>query len=324
LKKTKRQWITDLVPGMQVNILLAVMKIELAKTRSGNDYLKLVLVDKTGSVEGRVWDKELSLELYNTIKQDQVVEVMGEVVDYNGLEQLHIFECKKVAADFYNIEDFVSRTNRDITKMKAELMQIISSIENKEILSYLKNIFLGDFFEIFSTSVGGRLIHHNYLGGLLEHTIEVAGYCSLIYQLQGQHFNRDILIAGAILHDIGKVFEYDKNSITFNITDKAKMLGGHIILGRDFIRQKLPSNFSTEIQEHLEHLILSHHGKKEWGAVVEPQTLEAIALHQADLVSARVNQASLLIEKSKDCHDWTEYDRYLQRSLKLYPKDSIS
>jgi 3'-5' exoribonuclease len=168
--------------------------------------------------------------------------------------------------------------------------------------------------------VGGKLIHHNYLGGLLEHTMEVADYCELIYKLQGQNMNRDILIAGAILHDVGKVFEYKKNSITFAFTEESKMLGGHIILGRDFIIKNYPSCLSTIIRQHLEHLILSHHGKKEWGAVIEPQTLEAIALHQADLNSARVNQADILVEKTNEQDEWTEFDKYMQKSIKLYNK----
>lgn len=312
----KDYWVSNLKAGMTVsNILLAVISIEQAKTRTGSDYLKILLSDKTGIIDARVWDEMHVKEMLESVSTDSVVSVSGEVVEYNGL-QLHVHSFSVVSKRECNIIDFIPSSSHCIEKMKMELNEYITSLQSNSIRDFLGNIFSGSFLDDFSLAVGGRIIHHNYLGGLLEHTLEVADHCESAYKMQGKNISRDILLAGALMHDIGKVFEYNKDSFTFNITEEARMVGGHILLGRDYIKNT-SNNLSNDIMQHLEHMILSHHGKKEWGAVVEPQTLEAVTLHYADLLSARVNQVSLIIDRDGN-EDWTDYDRYLQKRIKMY------
>lgn len=319
MKFLKDYWVSNLKAGMTVNnILLAVISIEQAKTRSGSDYLKILLSDKTGTIDARVWDEMHVREMLETLDIDCVIIVSGEVVEYNGL-QLHIHSFSMVSKNEYDIKDFIPSTSRCIEEMKMELNEYVSSLHNKKLREFLENIFSGSFLGDFSLAVGGRIIHHNYLGGLLEHTLEAADYCEAAYKMQGKNMSRDVLLAGTLMHDIGKVFEYDKDSFTFNITEEARMVGGHILLGRDYIKN-VANNLPNYIMQHLEHMILSHHGKKEWGAVIEPQTLEAITLHHADLLSARVNQVSLIIDRDSN-QDWTDYDRYLQRRIRMFKNE---
>lgn len=312
----------DLCPGMTASTYLVVHEMEMAKTRSGDDYLKLKLGDRSGIIEARVWEKSLAREMYDRVAPEEIVFVKGYVVEYNGL-QLNVESFSKVDRSLIQIGDFRPSTEKDVGKMLVRFGELLASVKHRELSGLLKAVFEPSLLSEFSLAAAGRRVHHNYSGGLLEHTLEVLEYCLNVIQLQGRYINPDLLLAGAALHDIGKLWEYDQGGISFRLTEKGKLIGGHVILGRDFVCDAIEKigGMDEELEIQLEHLILSHHGRREWGAVEEPKTVEAISLHYADLLSARINQAGLVLASGHGRERWTSVDRFLGKSL-FRPKEA--
>lgn len=312
----KSQWVKTLRPGLEVASYFGIFNLNIGKTKSGSKFLKVRLGDKTGTVEGRVWDSALAEDLYQTLSTGDVVIVQGIVTEFNGL-QLNLDTCNKVNKEHVELNDFRPCTDKDISKLLEEFQALLDSITDPPLDSLIKTIFKADFLADFSCATAARTIHHAYGGGLLEHTLEVMNYCSKICEIQGEVINRDLLLIGAVLHDVGKMWEYDQECLSFNHTEDGRLLGGHVILGYDFLRQQiaLVDEFPDSLAKQLLHMILSHHGHKEWGAVEEPHTVEATALHYADLMSARINQVSQLVKSHQGQGDWTGFDRFLGTSL---------
>ncbi len=314
MNKTKKIWVENLSKGQKIEEHFVVTQMNLAKKKSGENYLRFTILDKSGNLEARVWDELMASRMENEIKDGQIVFIKGMVTEYGGL-QVHVNDYVLSEQEQFSMEDFRPFTSKDINVMWNELLEYMKQVENEELRALLKNVFANNK-EAFCQCVAGRRIHHNYGGGLLEHTLEVLDFCNTALAHQPK-INKDILFTGALLHDIGKIFEYDFMKISCESTLRGKLLGGHIILGRDFIRESYPDNFPENFQIALEHLILSHHGIKEWGAVEEPKTMEAVVLHQADLMSARINQVALIVE-AVDEGSWSNFDRFMGTELFYY------
>ncbi len=314
----KTQWVRGLRPGLEVASHFGVFDLGLAKTKNGAKYLKLTLGDRTGTVEARVWDPGLAEDLCRLIAPGDVAIVSGTVVEFNGL-QINVETCLKTDRSRVDLDDYRPGTEQDTGEMLARFAAFTGRVANPWLRELLASTFNPVLLPQFARATAARVIHHAYGGGLLEHTLEVLEYCLKILQVQGGSMDPDLLLTGAALHDIGKLQEYDQDCLDFRRTDAGRLLGGHVILGRDTVRDRIASlpGFPERMALHLEHLILSHHGQREWGAVEEPHTLEAIALHQADLLSARLNQAVRVVRSRQNGGDWTPYDKHLGRSLFL-------
>jgi len=312
----KNQWVNTLRSGDHVSSYFGIVDLNIGITKTGAKFLKIRLGDRTGTVEGRVWDSALAEDLYQTLSLGDIVIVQGTVTEFNGL-QVNLDACIKVDKEDVELNDFRPCTEKNISDMLDKFNELLASITTPPLKSLLGTIFDADFLNKFSRAAAAKTIHHAYGGGLLEHTLEVMHYCDQVCAIQGEGIDRDLLLTGAALHDIGKLWEYDQEGFSFNKTEEGKLLGGHVILGYDFVQKKidLVNGFPKKLALHLSHMILSHHGLKEWGAVEEPHTLEAVALHYADLLSARVNQVSQLIKSHSGCEHWTNYDRNLGRSI---------
>lgn len=317
----KSQWVKTLRPGLEVASYFGIFNLNIGKTKNGAKFLKVQLGDKTGVVEGRVWDSTLAEDLYRTLSLGDIVIVQGIVTEFNGL-QLNLETCTKVDKEHVELNDFRPCTDKDIPTLLENFQLQLNRVTDPSLSSLLEAIFDTDFLADFSRATAARTIHHAYGGGLLEHTLEVMIYCSKICEIQGEAINSDLLITGATLHDIGKMWEYDQECLSFNHTEDGRLLGGHVILGYDFLRQQIAKikDFPENLARQLLHMILSHHGLKEWGAVEEPHTVEAVALHYADLMSARINQVSQLVKSHQGTEHWTSFDRFLGRSLYV-PED---
>lgn len=312
----KTQWVKTLQPGVEVATYFGIFDVNIGKTKSGARFLKILLGDRTGTVEGRVWDSAQAEDLYHTISPGDIVIINGVVTEFNGL-QINLETCNRVDKGDVDLNDFRPVTEKDISLMLRQFTRELEKVTTPALKALLKNIFTTDFLDGFGRATAARTIHHAYGGGLLEHTLEVLAYCSRVCEVQGEKINSDLLITGACLHDIGKLWEYDQDSLTFQRTEAGRLLGGHVILGHDFVRERISQigGFPGRLALHLRHLILSHHGQKEWGAVEEPHTLEAVALHHADLMSARLNQVEQVVKSSRGDGRWTNYDRNLGRSI---------
>ena len=309
-----KQWVSELKEGTAVNNWFAVIGFSPANTKSGDLYLRLRLGDRTGTVEARVWDSTLARQMQAQLNEGNIVGVKGVVTEYNGELQVNVEKCVQ-RLDGIDLTLFLPSSPRAAEDMLAELRELINDIDDAPLRSFLETLFTGDLLAKYVQAPAAKKIHHAYLGGLLEHSLEVAGLCRHVARLYPETINPSLLIAGALIHDIGKTEEY-AFTVGFPQLDRALLVGGHIVLGRDILRtafQAMP-DFPQQYAMALEHMILSHHGIREWGAVEEPRTIEAIALHHADLTSGKIAQAQNILQAHQG-GGWTAYDRMLQRRL---------
>ena len=314
-----KQYVKDLKIGTPVQSQFVVVDIqELAyssPSRSGESFLKLKLGDVSGSIKGIIWDRSIVTE---SINQDDVILVSGEVREYHG-PQLIINYFEKINRNNINRAHFQAVSAKDPLVMWDELQGIIKGrVSDKYLQEFLSILFADEaFLNKFLSAPAAKVIHHNYLGGLLEHTLEVIEICMKFAALYPDRINESLLITGAICHDLGKTEEYDQESFSFQKTDKGHLLG-HITIGLGIIREqfeKMPT-FPDNLRVELEHMLISHHGEKEWGSPEVPQTINAYALFHADLVSARLKQFVQIIEAgSMEDTSWSRYDRFLGRRV---------
>lgn len=306
-----KQFISELKTNNLVNTHFLVKKKLLRDfTNKQGKYLSLELADKTGSIDGKLWDS--AEKIFTTFEEKDVVFVQGKVESYNNTKQIIINTIKKY--DDYSLEDYLLKGKKDTEELFAYLQQVVKSIQNPY-LQKLLICFFDDtqFVKQFKESPSASSIHHAYLGGLIEHSVETLKICDSVCSLYPQ-IDRDILFTGAILHDIGKIKELECG-LTFDYTDEGRLLG-HLIMGEQMVSEKIATidNFPSQIRLKVLHMILSHHGEYEWGSPKRPKTIEAFALHYADLLGTRVNQFAQLIEKDSD-KDWTEYSKSLNRAV---------
>lgn len=295
-------------------------KIEKRKKKDGSDYLVLELLDKTGSILGNYWDNFENF--YNQAEVGSIVKVTGIVELFNDRLQLRIDNAEVLKEnDSIFQTDLLPVSQRDIEEMEKEFKRRISKIQNQWLKELIKKIFDENRFKKFSYAPAGKSFHHNYVGGLLEHTIEVIRICDLMCDIsessnQKPVLNRDLLIAGAMLHDIGKIEELSYD-LFFEYTDKGKLIG-HIVIAANYIHstcREIPY-FPEELETLLTHLVLSHQGKLENASPVEPKTLEAIVLYYADELSAKMNAYRQIIQSGSEAQsNWTKYHNLIQSSL---------
>jgi 3'-5' exoribonuclease len=313
-----KQFIKDLKVGDRVKSLFGVAKKALVNYRASSSkapgqYMKLHLVDSSGSIEGRIWDG--AVEVSDLFNEGDVVLVEGNVAEFNGL-QINITRIEKYegAVDPALFQQCTSKNRREMVE---KLKSLVHSVKNVYLKKLLMLIFEdSDYYSAYVNAPAAQKIHHAYIGGLLEHSLEVAQICENIAANYCDVIDRDLLITGALLHDIGKIKEYDFSSISFEMTDSGKLVG-HLILGKEMVDEKIRE--INEFPEHLKlaigHMIISHHGEREWGSPEVPKTMEAFALFHADFLSARLNQFAGLIRNHHDPEtSWTPWDKFLERS----------
>lgn len=280
--------------------------MELRSTRAGSDFLSLELGDKTASLNANVW--EGFAEVASLGKVGDVVKVIGAIEEYQGTNQIRVSSIRLAREnDGVSSHDFLPVSKRDPDAMKKEFNQKLKSISDKNLKKLLPNIFNEKRFEKFCLVPAGKSWHHAYIHGLLEHTLEIIKICELMCEFHPE-LNRDLLISGAMLHDLGKIEELTYDS-AFEYTDKGKLVG-HIVIASNLVHdeiKKIP-DFPEELENNLIHLILSHQGKLEHASPVVPKTVEAIALYQADELSAKVNAYKGAIEAElKPDSNWTKF-----------------
>lgn len=274
-------------------------------------YIRLRLADKTGSIPGNVWNNAKAVA--EKFEEGDVVSVKGVVISYKTQIQITVNKIQKLAEEEYDIAEFMEATSKDVNKLSEKLFTFIDRINEPNLKKLLLEIFEDkEFYTRFAKAPAAKTWHHNYLGGLLEHTISIATICDFVSHLYP--VDKDLLITGALLHDIGKVAEYDiKNKIEFSVEGR---LIGHIPLGDQLVSNQAGklNNFPPELLMKLRHLILSHHGEYEKASARLPQTLEAIVLHHADNLDAQtVGVVQIKEQMQNDDAEWSEFDRLNER-----------
>ena len=298
--------IITLSKGDAVDHFLIVRKCELRTSKTNKQFLALELADKSISLNSNMF--ESFEEIYTKVKAGDVVKVKGTIDDYQGSPQIKVKSIRPTKiTDDVTVMDFLAKSKRDMGEMRKEFFDRADKISNLKLHTLIKSIFTEDNFVKYSTVPAGKSWHHSYIGGLLEHTLEIIKICDLMCDFHPE-INRDLLICGAILHDFGKIEELSFET-GFEYTDKGKLVG-HIVISAILVNQKIEEikDFPEDLKNCLIHLILSHQGKLEHASPVVPKTLEAIALYQADELSAKVNAyKNALTTEMKTDSKWTKF-----------------
>ncbi|WP_323736727.1 HD domain-containing protein [Methanosphaera sp. ISO3-F5] len=264
---------------------------EIKRTKTNKPYLELILQDKTGQIVGRMFDKK-SYNQYEKMEINKVYNIVGKIQEFPQYSnKYNILIDRILISKKYDEEDFIRKIENHEEHIQY-LTNTIKEIKDKELKQVLNAVFNDEeIYNKFIQAPAAKKHHHNYKGGLLVHTNEVIEICKSISTIY-ENINRDLLITGAILHDIGKIETYDYDSELIEIKQEGIMLE-HLFIGGCIIKEKMNNlNISNDTKIAIMHLILSHHGKVDlgWGSSVDPKTVEAIALHQADDMSAKITK----------------------------------
>jgi len=286
------------------------------KTRSGKTYLSLRLMDKTGTIDAKVWEMNNDIQNFD---EGDMIKIDGNIVTFQNELQLKVNKLRRSSEGEYVPGNYIPMTDKDIDVLYGQVLDIIKSINHAHIRQLLENILVNDKVraEAFKTRSAAKYMHHAYMGGLIEHTLAVAQICDFMSG-RYKHVNRDILMCCALLHDVGKIHELSEMPIN-DYTDDGQMLG-HIVMGCEMVTleaSKIP-DFSHELASMIKHCIISHHGEYEYGSPKLPCTTEAILLHYADNMDAKLKIYEETFDNDKTPGAWTGYikamNRYLRRS----------
>jgi 3'-5' exoribonuclease len=316
---TTKVYVEELSEGEFVQTTFLVTTKEIRESRTGDPYLRLVLEDRTGRVEGRVWnDPDVYAGRFDV---DDFVALRGEVVRFGDQNHVEIGDLDRVPESSVDPADYFPTSRWSADAMFRQLRDVLDeTLESQPIRAFLDALFDDESLtERFRTAPAAMSNHHAYRGGLLEHclsmvrvAISLADHYALYYP---GLINRDLLVAGVILHDFAKVWELSYRR-SFDYTSPGRLIG-HIPMGAELVgkiaaRARRP--ISEDLQLHLQHLVLSHHGEMEYGSPVTPKTPEALLLHQVDMIDSRMNMCWNLHERVYDPdanESWSEFRRTL-------------
>ena len=307
----KKHFTNEIKAGDLIDDIFVLSEKNLAQKKDGNNFLNVILSDKTGTIKGVVWDNVDKITA--GVTSGDFVHIKGNVNEYKGALQLVIKKMETFSADEIDPADFLPMTRRNIESMFERLLRITSSVETAY-LRKLIQVFWNDkeFVRKFKTAPAAKKMHHAYIGGLLEHTLSMV---SLADKVAGHYsgINRDLLIAGAMLHDIGKTEEFEYQ-FRIDYSDQGRLLN-HIVIGIEMIDEKLSEikDFPEEKMVLLKHMIVSHHGTREFGSPEPPKTIEAVILNYIDEIDSKVNGIRDFMASEDPNESWTSYHRLLGR-----------
>jgi len=310
---TKNIYVTDIRAGDRVTDTFLVTEKNMAISQKGNPYLNLKLRDKTGEVDGRVWDR--AAEMNGIFQQGDIIRIQSQAVSFRNVIQLSISKIAVTDDPAINPADYLPSSTSDTAEMLDSLMAIIATVENPHLKILLDRIFNDEeTADAFQNAPAAKGFHHAYIGGLLEHTLSVAQLLDLV----ANHYpdvNRDLIIAGGILHDIGKIHELTFNG-TMNYTDEGRLVG-HIVLAVEFVDAKIAEieDFPKQLALELRHILLSHHGTLEFGSPKRPKTVEALIVNFIDDLDAKTNAFREFMNVPGNEANWTPYHRLLERFI---------
>ncbi len=284
-----------------------------AVTKNGKNYENVILQDKTGTIDAKIWDPN-NAGIADFEAMDYI-EVYGDVTSFNGALQVNVKRVRRCDEGEYDESEYMPISSRNIDEMFGELLDLIGSVENQYLKLLLEKFFVEDeaFAERFKKASAAKTVHHGFIGGLLEHTLGVANLCEY-YCKAYPVLKRDLLITAAICHDIGKVREISAFPVN-DYTDEGQFLG-HIVMGSEMIGEKVKEidGFPPMLAMELKHLILSHHGDFEFGSPKKPAIMEAVALNYADNTDAKLETFKEILEASHE-KGWLGYNKLFESNL---------
>lgn len=311
------RYIEQLQDGENVSEVYLCKNKIVGKTKSGKSYYSLLLQDKTGSIDAKIWELNSGIGHFDSMNY---VRVDGQITTFNNALQLNVKKIRIADEGEYAQDDYMPCTKKDVDEMFADLLKLVDSLEHSYYKTLLKSFFVDDKETAaeFKRHSAAKTIHHGYIGGLLEHSLAVAKMCDY-YTTYYKRLNRDLLITAALLHDIGKIYElsgFPEN----DYTDAGQLLG-HIVMGTMMIRDRIKDipDFPAKAANELEHCILAHHGELEYGSPKKPALLEALALSFADNTDAKI-QTFMEALDAKDESGWLGYNKMLESNIRRTTK----
>lgn len=313
------RFIQELKEGDMISSIYLCKDKKTLQTKAGKNYYSMQLHDKTGSVDGKVWDLSNGIEHFESM---DYIQVDAQVTSFQGTLQLNIRRVRKASEGEYNPVDYMPCSKRNLDEMQEELFSIIHTVKEPHLLKLLEMIFTEDaeFMKAFRLHSAAKTMHHNFAGGLLEHSLSVAKLCEF-YAKVYPIINRDLLVTAALCHDIGKMNEI--SSFPENdYTDEGQLIG-HIVSGTIMLDEKIRQidGFPVKLANELKHCILSHHGELEYGSPKKPALIEAVALAFADNTDAKLEGFIETLDNNRDKgDDWFGYSRMFESNVRATSK----
>jgi 3'-5' exoribonuclease len=312
----KRQFIKDIKPGTQVDDVFYCSRRDVKERRDGGAFLTLELRDKTGSVAGIMWDR--IEEALRFVEVGGFYRVAGRMGDYQGKPQFNVSVIHPADPSDISRDDFIAASRHDRGQLLIELRGYVAAVKNGHLRALLDAFFNDEkFAEEFSMAPAGARVHHAFLGGLLEHTVMMCRAAQPLPDVYPE-LDRDLLMAGIILHDIGKVREY-VYKVAIDHTSDGRLMG-HLVMGAKMVEDKIAAidGFPAETSRMIRHIILSHHGELEYGSPKTPKFAEAFLVFSLDYADSRLAIFREVVEKNKNVK-WTDFNNYLDTNV--YIKD---
>lgn len=310
------RYIESLREGERINEIYLCKSKQTAMTKAGKPYDNLVLQDKTGTLDAKIWEPgSVGIDDFDGL---DYIAVMGDITSFQGNLQMNVKRVRRVEEGEYDPKNYLPVSTRDVEEMYAELTKLICSVKQPYLRRLLESFFVDDkdFAKRFKFHSAAKSVHHGFVGGLLEHTLSVANHCSYfasVYPI----LNRDLLVTAGICHDIGKLEELS----TFpenDYTDEGQLLG-HIMIGTEMVGERIRTipGFPKGLANELKHCILAHHGELEYGSPKKPALAEALALTFADNVDAKMESIREIFANVPENNlEWQGYNRLLESNIR--------
>ena len=301
--------------GMHVSDVYLCKTKQIALTKNGKEYGSVTLQDKTGTIDGKIWD--LGSPGIGEFGAMDYIFIDADVTMFQGAFQLNIRRVRVADEGEYYPGDYLPMTTKDINAMVRELGQYITTIKNEHLRKLAAGYFVNDqkFMKAFCSHSAAKSVHHGFVGGLLEHTLSVVKMCDFFCK-QYPNLNRDLLLTAAMFHDIGKVKEL--SSFPENdYTDEGQLIG-HIIIGAQMVQEGAAkiAGFPKKLENELVHCVLAHHGELEYGSPKKPALIEAMALNLADNAAAKLETMTEILRGAGDNNGWLGYNRFMESNIR--------
>lgn len=309
------KYVKDLKEGDRVFDIYLCKHKQAAVTKNGKPYENVILQDKTGTIDAKVWEpNNPGIGDYDAL---DYIEVYGEVNSFQGVLQVSVKRIRVCKEGEYDPGEYLPVSSKNMNDMYNELLELVGSIEDPYLKKLLEAFFVEDkeFVKAFKNSSAAKTVHHGFVGGLLEHTLSVTRLCDY-YCGAYPILKRDLLLTAAMCHDIGKTKEispFPQN----DYTDDGQLLG-HIVMGSQMVAEKaaLIEGFPHVLLSQLQHCILAHHGKYEFGSPKIPALIEALALNYADDTDAKLETFKEILENNRENSGWLGYNRLFESNLR--------
>ena len=309
------KYINELKDGDRVADIYMCKQRTAAVTKNGKNYLNVILQDKTGVIDAKIWDPTSpGIEEFEAL---DYIDVMGDVSVFNGSLQISIKRVRECHEGEYDPANYLPTTDKDIDQMYDQLLTLVNRTQNEYLKKLLNSFFVEDedFIKAFKFSSAAKSVHHGFVGGLLEHTLSVATLCEY-YAKHYPILKRDLLVTAALCHDIGKTKElsfFPQN----DYTDEGNLLG-HIVMGAEMVGERIKGipGFPPVLANELKHCILAHHGEYEYGSPKKPALIEAVALNFADNLDAKMETFTEVLN-SNTSQGWLGFQKLIDSNVRM-------